>query len=195
MWLIAGAAAGAFGAVMLLACLVLWLRRRRDAIVTRVGLVGRHELDLPAPGAYVIDLERPVYRWSRPMAQLPGVIAGGPRVSLLEAASGAEILLLAPFLGAQTKTFTRLRQTIRTFSIQRPGRHVLTGEAGDWPDHELIVARAGGVTSVLLGLGMIAGGLLAAGGLAVAILSFSPDFPDGMLRDWRELQRSRNIPR
>ena len=174
---VASAMAFVFGLVLLFTCMILWLRRRRRALVVRLPLVGRHEIELPSAGAYVIDLERPIYRRSKYMLHLPGAIIGGPRVTLREAATGAEVMLHAPVLGAETKGWTRLRKSMRTFAVTRGGRYVLDGEdvgtSEQWPEHEMIIARSGGLTSTLLGLGMAAGGLLAAAGVVVAILALS----------------------
>jgi hypothetical protein len=173
--LMSAGVAGLFvGLVLFLVCVVRWLGRSRRAFVARVPLVGRHEVELPSPGAYVIDMEYSVFKWTKPMWMTVG--AG---LTLREAATDTEVPLHAAWLDIRSRTsLSQERKRIRSFSVARAGRYVLTGTAGDpsreWHEHALIIARAGGWTSALLMTGIVTGSLVAAAGLIGAIAGFLP---------------------
>jgi hypothetical protein len=172
--LAAGVAGLIVGFVLFLVCLLRWLGRRRRAFVARVPLLGRHEVELPSPGAYVIDMEYSVLQWTKPLW-----MTVGPGLLLREAAADTEVPLRPTLLDIRSRpSFSQERKQLKSFSVARAGRYVLTGTAGDssreWHEHALVVARAGGWTSALLMVGIVTGSVLASAGLIGAIAGLLP---------------------
>jgi hypothetical protein len=142
----------------------LIVRTLRRSVVARTPVnAGEHAVDLTAAGAYALHLEGPML--SRmpggPILQFFGVQAGGPRLSLREEATGADVPLHAPVFPVQSSGFSRARHQVRSFEAPRGGRYVLSCEgvdpARDWSAWEFLVTRPYGATMTVLLLAALVG--------------------------------------
>jgi hypothetical protein len=143
----AGATLAAIGGTDLAVILTAIVRLIRRSVVARVPVAEAHVVDLGAAGAYALHLEGPML--SRvpggPILQFFGVQLGGPRLSLREEATGAEVPLHAPLVPVRSSGFSRARHQVRAFQAPQAGRYVLACEGvdpeRDWSQWAFLVTR------------------------------------------------------
>ena len=151
----------------------------RTSVVVRMPILGEHAFELAALGGYSLHLEGPLFAWSPggPFIQVPGVVVGGPRLAMRDAATGEDIPLRAPLLPTRSSGFSRGRHMIRSFNAPKAGQYVLACEGvnaeRDWSAHQFVVTRPYGFQMLASVLAMMASALTLFAGLALLGLSAS----------------------
>jgi len=143
------------------------------SVVARLPVLGAHPLDLAAPGSYAIHVEGPMF--SRmpggPTLQFFGVRLGGPRLAMIEEASGAEVPVRAPLLPVRSSGFASARHQIGSFRAERAGRYRLSSEGvaadRDWSSFRFVVSSDYSAQMLALILGALVGLFTLLAGLAL----------------------------
>ena len=161
--LMATGAAALLGAVLLAFAAVRLLGVLRESVVARLSAATQQEVDFPAPGRYILQLEQP--RLDTPLNQASFA---------LRDAAGREVASAPSVFRTVTSGVSTARISVRVFDVARAGHHTLVASGipsgRDLSRCALILTRPFAGALMLCILGMLLGAASLIGGSVLTVL-------------------------